>query len=66
MDLFSYLFGNILAIGPEELYISIALSLVVLAVIFLYFNEIFSMTSTRSSPACRASARRGSTRYWPS
>jgi zinc transport system permease protein len=44
VDLFSYLFGNILAIGPEELYISITLSLVVLAVIFLYFNEIFSMT----------------------
>jgi zinc transport system permease protein len=44
VDLFSYLFGNILAIGPEELYISIALSVVVLAVIFLYFNEIFSMT----------------------
>jgi len=44
VDLFSYLFGNILAIGPEELYISIALSVVVLSVIFLYFNEIFSMT----------------------
>jgi zinc transport system permease protein len=44
VDLFSYLFGNILAIGPEELYISITLSLVVLVVIFLYFNEIFSMT----------------------
>jgi zinc transport system permease protein len=44
VDLFSYLFGNILAIGPEELYVSITLSLVVLAVIFLYFNEIFSMT----------------------
>ncbi len=44
VDLFSYLFGNILAIGPEELYISIALSLVVMTVIFLYFNEIFSMT----------------------
>jgi zinc transport system permease protein len=44
VDLFSYLFGNILAIGQEELYISIALSVVVLAVIFLYFNEIFSMT----------------------
>jgi len=44
VDLFSYLFGNILAIGREELYISIALSIVVLVVIFLYFNEIFSMT----------------------
>ena len=44
VDLFSYLFGNILAIGKEELYLSIALSIAVLAVIFLYFQEIFSMT----------------------
>jgi zinc transport system permease protein len=44
VDLFGYLFGNILAIGKEELYLSIALSIAVLAVIFLYFQEIFSMT----------------------
>ena len=44
VDLFSYLFGNILAIGKEEMYLSIALSIAVLAVIFLYFQEIFSMT----------------------
>ena len=44
VDLFSYLFGNILAIGKEELYLSIALSIAVLAVIVLYFQEIFSMT----------------------
>jgi zinc transport system permease protein len=44
VDLFSYLFGNILSIGKEELYLSIALSIAVLAVIFLYFQEIFSMT----------------------
>jgi len=44
VDLFSYLFGNILAIRPEELYLSIGLSVVVLAVIALCFQEIFSMT----------------------
>jgi zinc transport system permease protein len=44
VDLFSYLFGNILAIGQGEMYISVALSIVVLAVIFLFFNDIFSMT----------------------
>jgi zinc transport system permease protein len=41
---FSYLFGNILAIGQGEMVISIALSIVVLAVILLFFNDIFSMT----------------------
>ncbi len=44
VDLFSYLFGNILAIGKEELYISIALSIAVLAIVFLFFHDIFSMT----------------------
>ncbi|MGE5799229.1 MAG: metal ABC transporter permease [Syntrophaceae bacterium] len=44
VDLFSYLFGNILAIGKDEMYLSIALSIAVLAVIVLYFQEIFSMT----------------------
>ena len=44
VDLFSYLFGNILAIRPEELYLSIGLSVVVLAVIVLCYHEIFSLT----------------------
>jgi zinc transport system permease protein len=44
VDLFSYLFGNILAIGQGEMVISVALSIVVLAVILLFFNDIFSMT----------------------
>lgn len=44
VDLFSYLFGNILAIGKEELYISIALSIAVMIIVFLYFHDIFSMT----------------------
>jgi len=44
VDLFSYLFGNILAIGPEELVMSLFLSVAVLAVLVLYFYEIFSVT----------------------
>ncbi len=44
VDLFSYLFGNILAIRPEELILSIGLSVVVLVVLGLYFLEIFSLT----------------------
>ncbi len=44
IDLFSFLFGNILAISRTEVIISIALSAVVLAVIFVYYYEIFSIT----------------------
>lgn len=44
VDLFSYLFGNILAISSTEVVIAISLSVVALLVIFFYFNEIFSLT----------------------
>lgn len=44
VDLFSYLFGNILAIGPEEVALSVVLSLIVLATVVLHFQEIFSVT----------------------
>jgi zinc transport system permease protein len=44
VDLFSYLFGNILAISKAEVLASIALSLVVLAIIFFFYNEHFSTT----------------------
>lgn len=44
VDLFSYLFGNILAISSAEMYISIFLSLVVLAVIYLFYYDLFSIT----------------------
>jgi len=44
VDLFSYLFGNILAIGREEMVLSVALSIAVLSVVFLFFHDIFSMT----------------------
>jgi zinc transport system permease protein len=44
VDLFSYLFGNILAISDTEVIISIFLSLVVLILIFVYYHELFSVT----------------------
>lgn len=44
IDLFSFLFGNILAISKTEVIISMTLSAVVLGVILIYYYEIFSIT----------------------
>lgn len=44
VDLFSYLFGNILAISSQEVYLSLGLSLAVLFVIILLYNDLFSAT----------------------
>ena len=44
VDLFSYLFGNILSISIQEVYTSIVLSLIVLTVIVFNYHDIFSIT----------------------
>ncbi len=44
VDLFSYLFGNILAISEFEMLTSIALSLLVLVMIYLFYYELFSIS----------------------
>lgn len=44
VDLFSYLFGNILAISKADVITSIVLSIVMLVIIYFYYNEIFSVT----------------------
>lgn len=44
VDLFSYLFGNILAIGVLEVWLSVGLSLGVLLAIALFYWDFFSMT----------------------
>jgi zinc transport system permease protein len=44
VDLFSYLFGNILSISKVEVIASIALSLVVLLTILFFYHEYFSAT----------------------
>jgi zinc transport system permease protein len=44
VDLFSFLFGNILSISLQEVYTSIILSVIVLAVIIFNYHDIFSIT----------------------
>ncbi|MEW6215252.1 MAG: metal ABC transporter permease [Nitrospirota bacterium] len=44
VDLLSFLFGNILAISKAEVFVSIALSIVVLLIISFFYNEHFSIT----------------------
>jgi zinc transport system permease protein len=44
VDLFSYLFGSILAIGVWEVWMSVILSLVVLGVLWVLYWDLFAMT----------------------
>jgi zinc transport system permease protein len=44
VDLFSYLFGNILAISSIEMFISIGLSLLVLLMVYLFYYELISVS----------------------
>jgi zinc transport system permease protein len=44
VDLFSYLFGNILAISATEVFISIILSLLVFLIIYFFYYDLFSIT----------------------
>jgi zinc transport system permease protein len=44
VDLFSYLFGNILSISREDVVIAISVSVVVLLVIYFYYHELLSVT----------------------
>jgi zinc transport system permease protein len=44
VDLFSYLFGSILAISRSEVYLSLGLSLGVLLAVILLYDELFSVT----------------------
>jgi zinc transport system permease protein len=49
VDLFSYLFGNILSISASEVVTSLALSAGVIAVIVLLFHELLSLTFDEES-----------------
>lgn len=44
VDLFSYLFGNILSVTSGEVVLSVGLSLVVLFVVILYYGQLLSMS----------------------
>jgi zinc transport system permease protein len=49
IDLFSYLFGNILAIRESEVITSMCVSLGVIATVLLLFHELFSLTFDEES-----------------
>lgn len=44
VDLFGYLFGNILAISPEEVMLSLGVAVVVIGVMLIFLKEIFITT----------------------
>jgi zinc transport system permease protein len=44
VDLFSYLFGNILSIGTADLIVSLVLFCVVICVVSLYYHDLFAIT----------------------
>jgi zinc transport system permease protein len=44
VDLFSYLFGDILAITPAETMGTVLLSIVVIGLVFLFYHELFAIT----------------------
>lgn len=44
VDLFSYLFGSILAIGQIDLYLSIIFSTIVLITVTVFYHDLFAMT----------------------
>ncbi|MCD4812339.1 metal ABC transporter permease [bacterium] len=48
VDLFGYLFGNILAVSKPEMFLSVVLSLVVISLILLFYNELFAVTFDES------------------
>ena len=44
IDLFSYLFGNILTVNPTELYLSLIFLAIVAAVVIYFYNDLFAVT----------------------
>lgn len=44
VDLFSYLFGNILSVSPEEVMLAAVLFVLILAALSLYYNELLAVT----------------------
>ncbi len=44
IDILSFLFGSILAIKQSEMVLSIVLAVIVIAVIYFFYNELFSIT----------------------
>ena len=48
VDLFSYLFGSILAIQESDMYLSIILAIGVISLIIFFYNDLFAVTHDES------------------
>lgn len=48
VDLFSYLFGSILAIKEVDMYLSIVLAVVIISLIILFYHDLFAVTHDES------------------
>lgn len=44
VDIYNYMFGSILAMGAEDVYVSVALSAVVLSLFIIFYNKMFAVT----------------------
>ncbi len=44
VDLFSYLFGSILAIREFDMYLSVVLAIMVIALVLFFYNDLFAVT----------------------
>ncbi len=64
VDILSYLFGNILSITGGEMVVSVALSLVVLAIIVLRYRVLLSLSFDEEFAQTSASPRTAWKRFW--
>ena len=60
-DVNNYLFGSMLAMSESDVYLSVVLGAVVLALFLIFYRRIFSSPSTKPSPAPPAATRRATT-----
>ena len=51
VDVFSYLFGNILALTPSDLWITVGMSIIVAGIIILLFKEFLALSFDREAAA---------------
>lgn len=60
-DVYSYMFGSILAMSEGDVYLSLALAAVVLVLFIVFYNRIFAITFDESLPGQQARAFRVTT-----
>ena len=61
VDVYSYMFGSILAMSWEDVYLSVGLCACVLALFVIFYNKIFAVTFDESFARPRAPIQAGTT-----